>query len=79
MADVTRKYRVGPDVRTGDITEDKFKKEFKFSNIYYNENGYTPKERQNILNYTYEGLLDLKDVLSVPSNLFPLVKEDSKR
>lgn len=79
MADVTRKYRVGPDVRTGDITEDKFKKEFKFSNIYYNENGYTPKERQNILNYTYEGLLDLKDVLSVPSNLFPLLKEDSKR
>lgn len=79
MSDVTRKYRVGPEVRTGDISEEQFKKEFKFSMINYNENGYTQKERQNILNYTYDGLLDLKDVLSVPSNLFPLLTEDEKR
>lgn len=71
MANIVREYRKGPTYRSGNIAEDKVKKEFKFLNINYGTE-YSGKEKQDYLNYTYDALKDFADILNVPTDLFSL-------
>ena len=71
MGNIVREYRKGPNYRSGNITEDKVKNEFKFLNINYGTE-YSGKEKQDYLNYTYDALKDFADVLNVPADLFSL-------
>lgn len=70
-----RKYRKGPDVRTGDISEKLFKKEFCVKDINFSDK-YTEEDKQTILNYSYDSFYDLSNVLQCPVELIALQAEN---
>ena len=61
---IVREYRRGFTYRQGNISEDKFLSELKFGKIIYSET-LSNEERQRILNYTYDALYDLSDILDI--------------
>ncbi|HET6725501.1 MAG TPA: LPD38 domain-containing protein, partial [Gammaproteobacteria bacterium] len=68
--------RVGPDYRNGeDVTPEQFSEQFGFRGVEFGNwvrQGKNARERQGMLNQTYDALMDLADILGVPPRALSL-------
>lgn len=63
--------RIGPPVRTGDVTSTDFVKDLGFRGLEFG-NWAANDERQRLLNYAYEGLQDLARIMNLPPKALSL-------
>lgn len=78
----TRGYRRGIQYRSGNITKEQAIKELGFKDVLFNKdtvlnNSDSKSEEQTFLNYTYDSLRDLSNILNIPLNLISLRNKDN--
>lgn len=67
-----RKYRRGVTYRTGDISKKQIIDEFGYKDVVVDKKLYNEKEGQKLINYTYDSLRDLAEILGISLKMLPL-------
>lgn len=72
-----RGYRRGIQYRKGNISKEQIIKELGFKDVLFNKDTTLNNEEQTFLNYTYDSLRDLSNILNIPLNLISLRNKDN--
>lgn len=74
---IVRGYRRGISYRNGNISKDSILKEFGFKDVIFDRT-YNSKEQQNYLNYVYDSLKDLGNLLNLSSSIISLKDKNNE-